>query len=303
MSEKASPRPLRVALLQLNPQGRNRDANLESGLAACREAAELGADIAVFPEMWSIGYDDFDSHSETDRAAWVGLAVRRDDAFVTAFGALAHELRMAICITYLEAWDGGPRNAATLFDRTGNEVLHYAKVHLCTWDTPESACTPGGAFPVATLGTAVGPVEVGLMICFDRELPETARALMLGGAELILTPNACDLDDRAAGLGDVRIAQFRARAFENLLAVAMANYAAPRNDGHSVAFHPDGSTVVQAGEQAGIVMADVDLERVRAFRRAEAIRDAARRPELYGSISSTATPGPLAERKVRGTTA
>ena len=69
------------------------------------------------------------------------------------------------------------------------------------------------------------------MICFDREFPESARILMLKGAEIILTPNACELEAN-------RIGQFRARAMENMVGVAMANYAAPQENGHSVAFSP-----------------------------------------------------------------
>ena len=80
--------------------------------------------------------------------------------------------------------------------------------------------TPGDGFRVADLDTRAGTVRVGLMICYDREFPESARVLMLGGAELILTPNACGLDAD-------RLGQFRARAYENMVGVAMANYATP----------------------------------------------------------------------------
>ena len=115
-------------------------------------------------------------------------------------------------------------------------------------------------------------MQVGALICFDREFPEAARVLALQGAELILVPNACDLGPGAAGIGDLRLAQFRARAFESLAAVAMANYASPQYDGHSAAFLPDGATVVVAGEEEAIVLADVDLGRVRAFRAEESGR-------------------------------
>jgi predicted amidohydrolase len=123
------------------------------------------------------------------------------------------------------------------------------------------------------------------MICFDREFPESAKLLALGGAELILVPNACALDDRESGIGDVRIAQLRGRAFENLAAIAMANYAAPQHDGHSCAFRADGSTLVLAGEAEGVVVADLDLTQLREFRRREAGRVEARRPALYGAIA------------------
>lgn len=284
---------LRIALLQLASCGLDRDANLRKGDEFCRRAAAAGADVAVFPELWSIGCQRFDPAKPADRAAWLSLAVARDEPFVHCFQQLAVELGMAIGITYLERWPAAPRNAFTLFDRRGHEVLTHAKVHLCPWDPPDNACSAGNEFPVGSLDTADGPIRVGAMICFDREFPESARMLMLNGAELILTPNACDLDDQASGIGDVRIAQFRARAFENGVAVAMANYAAPQNDGRSVAFYPDGALIVLGDSAEGIVLAEVDLARVRAWRRQEAGRDAARSPEKYAAISSPRHPRPL----------
>jgi predicted amidohydrolase len=287
---------LKIALLQLAPSPGDLAANLRKGEQACRRAASMGADVALFPEMWSIGYQAFDPEKPGEREAWLSLAVGRDEPFVQHFRRLARELALAIGITYLERWPGAPRNTFTLFDRRGGEILSYAKVHLCPWDPPDNACTPGSEFPVASLDTGRGSVQVGAMICFDREFPEAARMLMLGGAELILTPNACDLDDRKSAVGDVRIAQFRARAFENLVAVAMANYAAPQNDGRSVAFNPDGSPIVQGGSGEEIVLAELDLARLRAWRECEARRDEARSPEKYAAISSTEHPRPLGHR-------
>ena len=52
------------------------------------------------------------------------------------------------------------------------------------------------------------------MICFDREFPESARILMLKGAEIILVPNACPMEIN-------RISQLRARAFENMLGLVL----------------------------------------------------------------------------------
>lgn len=202
------------------------------------------------------------------------------------FADLARELDLAIALTYLEQRpEGPPRNALTVFDRRGRAALHYAKVHLGPWNPPDSACAAGDALPVAALDTRSGSPRVGAMICFDREFPETARVLALAGAELVLVPNACPLA-RDPEIGDVRTAQLRARAFENLLPMATANYAAPQEDGHSLAVGPDGGVLVQAGEAEEIVLAEIDLDAARRFREREAGRDAARRPELYGPISS-----------------
>ena len=289
-------RSLKIALLQMVSCERDVGANLRKGDQFCRLAASAGVDIALFPELWSIGYQPFRPEKPGDREAWLSLAEARDGPFVRHFRDLAGELGMAIGITYLEQWPAAPRNTFTLFDRRGKEILTYAKVHLCPWGPPDDACTPGNDFPVALLDTSAGPIRVGSMICFDREFPEAARMLMLHGAELILTPNACELDDRDSGVGDVRIAQFRVRAFENLVAVAMANYAAPQHDGQSLAFYPDGALIVRGGATEEIVFAECDLARVRAWREREAGRDAARRPEMYAAIGDARHPRPLQRR-------
>ena len=66
-------------------------------------------------------------------------------------------------------------------------------MHTCDF-AEECRLTPGEAFPVADLDTDKGIVKVGSMICYDRELPESARILMLKGAELLLVPNACPME-------------------------------------------------------------------------------------------------------------
>jgi predicted amidohydrolase len=269
--------PLRIALLQLVSAGGDVAANRAKGEAAVREAAAHGADLALFPELWSVGYA---------RGFDPALAEPIDGAFASRFRGLARELGVAIGLTWLESVPGtAPRNAFALFDGRGSLALRSAKVHLCPWGPPDTACSPGDGFPVAELATRSGVVSVGAMICFDREFPESARALALGGAEVILVPNACELGESAPEVGDVRLAQLRSRAFENLVGVAMANYAAPQHDGHSCAYYPDGATAALADDRERVVLVDLDLERVRAFRRREAARMTARQPGLYGALT------------------
>lgn len=305
---------LTVALLQMVVSGTDQDANLRKGDAFCRRARAMGADIALFPEMWNIGYTPFPGcavnyhqvGAETPeqaraRAAWQAQAIGPDDAFVVHFRELARELDMAIALTYLERWPGAPRNTVSLIDRHGEIVLTYAKVHTCDFGL-EAALTPGDDFPVCTLDTAAGPVRVGAMICFDREFPESARLLMLNGAEIILTPNACPLEPN-------RIGQFRARAFENMVGVAMANYAAPQQNGHSVAFDPIAfdeeersrdTLIVEAGEAEGIYLAPFDLDRLRAWRQREVWGNAFRRPHRYGPLVAPEVQDPFVRRDARG---
>jgi predicted amidohydrolase len=285
---------LRIALLQLAGSGYDREASLERGLAACRRAAAAGADVALFPELWSTGY----AFCDGDLERWREQAIAGDDPWLVAHANLAAELGMAIGVTYLERSAEGPRNTVTLFDASGREALRYAKVHICSFDLPEQALTPGRGFPVAWLETRAGPVAVGAMICFDREFPEAARVLALGGAELILVANACELEAN-------RLGQVRARAFENMVAVAVANYAAPQENGHStvvdpIAFDAEGRSrdtrVFEAGEAEEVCVVRLDLGALREWRRREVWGGECRRPETYGALVEDAAPPPAASR-------
>ncbi|MEU6085055.1 nitrilase-related carbon-nitrogen hydrolase [Streptomyces sp. NPDC047108] len=354
---------LTVALLQLARPGHDLRANLVTGEAACRRAKALGADIALFPEMWSNGYtaaaappglspgpdEDGDAadvlrhprrwgpdgdaphdsapgprhdsapapprdsapgprHDSAPapprdstpadgwpppHAAWQGEAIATDSPFVRQFQDLAAELDLAIALTYLEEWRPAPRNTVSLIDRHGCIALTQAKVHPCAFALPEAALTPGDRFEVCALDTAAGEVRVGAMICYDREFPESARALMLAGAEIVLTPNACELEIN-------RLAQFRARAFENMTGMAMANYAGP-GLGRSVAFDgiafAEGRSrdmlLVEAGEAPGVHLAVFDLGALRDHRRRETWGNAFRRPVAYAPLTAVGVDDPF----------
>ena len=273
---------LNVALLQMLSVGDDQAANLQKADGYCRKAAAMGADIALMPEMWNIGYADYPGETRKDRAKWAAKAVARDSDYVRHFVSLAKELNMAIVVTYLEKWPGAPRNSATLIDRRGKQMFTYAKVHTCDFGKREAACTPGDGFKVAELDTAKGKLKVGMMICYDREFPESARVLMLKGAELILTPNACVIDD-------LRIAQFRTRAYENAVGVAMTNYALhhPGCNGWSVAFDEKGRELVQAHGKEDIYLAAFDLDEIREHQKHTIWGGAYRRPHRYADLVKT----------------
>ena len=270
---------LTVALLQILP-AKTRAENLQKGIEACREAKKSGADIALFPEMWSDGY-----RIPEDIEALKTEAVCADGEFVSAFGKLAAELNMAVGITFLERWEPLPRNTLVLFDRHGKRALTYAKVHTCDFGD-EARLTAGEDFYVAQLDTAAGEVKVGAMICYDREFPESARILMLKGAEIVLVPNACPMEIN-------RLSQLRGRAYENMFGIATCNYPCGQPDcnGHSsafdgVAYLPELSgsrdtCLLEAGGDAGVYLAAFDLDMLREYRKSEVHGNAYRHPQKY----------------------
>lgn len=278
---------LKVALLQLLPAG-SPEGNLQKGLEGCRKAKAMGADIALFPEMWSNGYGISSFWGPPAPENWREQAIPADGCFARSFGQLAKELDMAIAVTLLEQYQLSPKNTVILFDRHGKNVLTYAKVHTCDFDR-ERELTPGEDFYVTDLDTGKGTVRVGAMICFDREFPESARILMLKGAEIILVPNACPMEIN-------RLSQLRARAFENMVGIATCNYpdGQPDCNGHSTAFDgmayrndlPRDTLILEAGEREGIYLADFPMEELRAYRSREVFGNAYRHPRLYGLLTA-----------------
>lgn len=288
---------LKVALLQILPKGTLND-NREKGIACCRKAKEMGADIALFPEMWSCGYQ-----IPADITELKASAIAADGEFVRSFGKLARELSMAIGITFLERFEPLPRNTLCVFDRFGSKVLTYAKVHTCDFGD-ECRLTPGEDFYVADLNTEKGNIKIGGMICYDREFPESARILMLKGAELLLVPNACPMEIN-------RISQLRARAYENMVGIATCNYpdGQPDCNGHSTAFDSiayrpsePGSRdtlIIEADEQEGIFIADIPIDEIREYRQREVHGNAYRHPQKYHLLISEQVNEPFVRADAR----
>lgn len=274
---------LKIALLQLLPGGSLREQQ-NIGTAACRKAKDMGADIALFPEMWSDGY-----FLPQEEGAVDALAISADSEFICAFRELAKELQMAIGITFLEKHDPKPLNSILLFDRKGNERLHYSKVHICAF-ADETVLSPGEDFYVTDLDIGRGTVKIGSMICFDREFPESARILMLKGAEVILAPNACPMEIN-------RLSALRTRAYENKAAIVTCNYpkGQPDCNGHSSVF--DGVAwlsdvpgvrdmcIFEAPEAEGVYLAGIDMDMLREYREHEVMGEKYRHPDKYGILT------------------
>jgi deaminated glutathione amidase len=235
------------------------------------EASAAGAGIVVFPEMYSNGYARFDPDDTAARARWIAAAERVDGDFVGRFREAAKAHRIHVVATFLERAEPKPFNAALLIDPAGRTVLHHRKVHVCDFDSPELACGRGAGFATCEIETGAGPVKIGLMICMDREYPEAARTLSRQGAEIVLVPNCCDLATDTA-CGDVRIAQMRGRAFESVIGIAVANYPAPRCDGHSFAVDACGHIIVTGDASPGLVLATFDLAEIHRTRDDERFR-------------------------------
>ena len=288
---------LKIALLQIMPADSLQE-NLEKGLDACIRAKKLGADIALFPEMWSSGYCIPEDIGELKN-----LAIDEDSDFVCEFQNLAKNLKIAIGITFLETSEPLPKNTIMLFDCHGKLALKYSKVHTCDFGE-EARLSAGDDFYVADIETGIGNVKIGSMICFDREFPESARILMVKGAEVVLAPNACPMEIN-------RLAALRTRAYENMIAIATCNYPAghPDCNGHSSVFDgvawlkdEEGSRdmcVLNAPGGEGIYIGKIDMKMLREYRATEVMGNAYRHPGKYKIITECGIEAPFVRADYR----
>ena len=290
---------LKIALLQINSFKTDQRGNLIKGEEYCRMAKDLNADIVLFPEMWNIGYESFNESAietgfdprnipesiKNEVNLWTSNALEIDSEFVEHFRKLAGELDIAIAITFLQKGKSKPFNSIAVIDKHGKIVLNYSKVHTCDFSM-EYYCESGNEFFACDLDTQSGPVRIGAMICFDREFPESARELMLLGAEIILIPNCCNMDSH-------RSSQLKTRAFENMTGIALANYPAPKCNGRSQAYSPvvydnNGNEldnlILMADEDEGIFIAEFDMEKIREFRKREVWGSNFRKPLAYKNL-------------------
>lgn len=271
----------KVAILQLDTIN-DSDKSLIKGIEACKKAKKLGADIAVFPEMWNIGYEMPTNENQINK--WMSKAIAENESYLLSFKNLALELNMAIGITFLERTDDLPKNSIIIFDRFGNKILKYSKVHTVDFKM-EKFTKPGTEFNVSELDYERGKVNIGTMICFDRDFPESARILMLKGAEIILVPNACFMSK-------IRLEQLKVRAYENMVGIVTVNYST--NGGKSSAFSPIvrdqnknelESKLLIMDEKEDIKIIKFNLDEIRSYRNRETLGDAYRKPLLYSYIS------------------
>lgn len=159
--------------------------------------------------------------------------------------------------------------------------MKYSKVHTCDFSL-EGLLESGDEFKVCNFCD----VKLGVMICYDREFPESARILMLRGAEIILVPNACDMNP-------ARINQLSIRAFENMIGIAMANYPGD-NWGNSCAYSPivfddngnyiDNKIISANDIKEDIIVAEFDLESIRNYRKSETWGNAYRKVNAYKDL-------------------
>jgi predicted amidohydrolase len=250
---------LRIGGLALRSKPFDKDANWRKAERMLRQAARAGARLVCSPEGFLEGYIVQQPGLTRARYRALGESLQRG-SYVRAMRRACAELGVYFVAGFAERDGPQMHNSAALIGPRGEIVGVFRKAHDMG---REPLNTMGDDFPVfdAELG------RVGIMICFDRQLPESARLLALRGATLICNPSA--------GMhGELNNTMLRTRAYENGVWIVFAH---PRD---CLIISPRGEIVARAEQPDEVVIADIALGKAGGGGPGRH-----RRPELYRALS------------------
>ncbi|EES72102.1 carbon-nitrogen family hydrolase [Paenibacillus sp. MB22_1] len=259
----------RIALIQCDivlGQPEVNRAKLEAAMDRAARAAEK-PDVILLPELWNTGYALTeigrlaDPEGQNSRA-WLAAFARRHGIHVIG-GSIA------------ENRSGQVYNTMLVFNRSGEEVAAYSKIHLFRLMEEEKYLQPGER----SVTFELDGLPAGAEICYDIRFPELTRSLALRGAKLLFVAAEWPLP---------RLNHWRtlliARAIENQMYVIACNRTGKGGGdeffGHSMIIDPWGEIVAEGGEAEEIVTGSIDLTLVDQVRRRIPVFDD-RRPLAY----------------------
>ena len=264
---------MKLAMVQMQNAG-SVEQNLEKSLRAIGEAAEVGTDLILFPEVQLTEF--FPQYPGLDVAHY---AVTIDHDIVKQFQAACRKHGiMAAPNLYLE--ENGKYYDASLLIGTDGEIIGVQKmVHIAQAHQfyEQDYYTPADdGFKV--FDTPLG--KIGLVVCFDRHYPESIRTEALMGADLILIPTV----NVKSEPGEMFQWEIRVQAFQNSVAVAMCNRVGMEGEmdfsGESIVADANGDLLLLADDREGILYADIDMAQSAALR-AKRPYTSLRRTEWY----------------------
>lgn len=272
----SAPHLMKIALIQQHAT-KDKHANVARGLAALETAARNGAQLACFAEL---AFEWFYPQVPAGRD-YRELAEPLDGPTVTAFRKKAKELGIVTLINLYERDGDDTYDSSPVIDADGTllgvtrmiHITEYACFHEQGYYTPGDKGAP-------VFKTKAG--SIGVAICYDRHFPEYMRAMAVGGADLVIVPQAGAVGEWPEGLYE---AEMRVAAFQNGYFTALCNRVGTEDKldfaGESFVCAPDGQVIARAGQSVDeILYADLDFSQL-AQSNARQLFMKHRRPQLY----------------------
>lgn len=260
-----------IALAQMAVETGRPEENLAKARGWIAQAKGRGAQLVLFPEMWTVGFN-------WERNAALKARYETDSERV-ALMAREHGIWVAGSMPFGED-DGRISNALMVFNPAGQRAALYRKIHLFSlFDEPQHVAAGNELVAVETPWA-----KMGLSVCYDLRFPELFRAYAIAGVQVQLCPSAWPT---------TRLEHWqtliRARAIEDQMFMVAVNQAGTEDfgskgqvtyAGHSAIIDPWGTTIVEAGDGEELAIGTIDTDAVDAVRaKMSVLKD--RREDLY----------------------
>ena len=255
----------RVALIQMISSAKV-DENMQQIEQFMIQAKDKQAELVVLPENFAfMGLKEADKLKVAEHYGQGPIQQK--------ISQLAKQLGLWIIAGTIPVKTTGTkvRSTSIVFDDQGLSVARYDKIHLfdvrvSEHEAHQESLTVERGNELVVVDTPVG--KVGLTVCYDLRFPELYQQLMAQGAQVFAIPSAFTA---VTGLAHWDIL-LRARAIENLCYVLAPNQGGHHENnretyGHSMIVEPWGKVIAQKEVGAGVVTADIDLERLHQLRR------------------------------------
>lgn len=246
---------MRIALVQVASPDDETPTDRRERVHTLVSGIEESVDLIVLPELWRVGFNHFDSYSSESESFHA--------ATVQRFSSLAADRKCLIHIgSIVQQNNGLLKNTSILLDAMGQIAHHYSKVHVFGYQSLESELlTPGDQI----YSTATDFGVVSSTTCYDLRFPGLWTELVAAGSEIVIVPAAWP----AARQEHWRLLT-AARALDNQVFViacnAVGRHGGTEFAGHSRIVDPWGTVVVEAGNEEGVTIAEIDprlVERTR----------------------------------------
>ena len=259
---------MKVTCLQMDVAFGQPEVNFQRAEQLIADAMKDSPDVLVLPETWNTGFFPQENLPT--------LCDRDGQQVKTRIGGLAKKYSVNIVAgSVSDLRDDQVYNTAYVFDREGNCITSYDKIHLFSPMGENQFYTPGDRLCRFLLDG----VQCGLIICYDIRFPELTRSLALDGLEVLFVVSQW-LDARIFHLRSLATA----RAIENQLSLVCCNSSGHTDQivlgGNSSIIDPLGETIALAGQSEELLTAELDLATLQSIRKnIPVFRD--RRPEIY----------------------
>ena len=257
-----------ISLAQLEFQFSDVEYNFLRVEKRISEAAGLGSDLILIPELWNSGYD---------LENWAKYASPLGEGSFKSVSSLARKYHVSIGCSMIEEKDGHAYNTFALYGVDGEAWGVYRKIHRFRLLQEEKWLDAGDRLVLAK--TPWG--KVGLSICYDLRFPEMFRPYFINGANLILV--VAEWPERRIGHWTKLL---QARAIENQTFIAGVNKVGfsqgVKLGGCSAIVDPWGVPIVEGNDDEALLTAQIDLrESDKARRNIPVLQD--RQPTIYAN--------------------